>query len=147
MSIDGKSDSMPVFASVMRSTVAVKQDDMAALLQAEDKKSDADKNVVTAQEEPMAEVHESIHDNKYKEGENGRAETAGDVHTEVAAEGASEPVEEFNGPSESEIKEAVVPEKEVEVDGFRIDDDQTYREQEFSTLIEPSSSNSLPLCA
>jgi hypothetical protein len=110
-----ESNSMPVFASVMRSAVTIKKDEKDAPAKeekGEDRVTDRPEPAVS--EKGIAEEGESI---------------AGPKEVEVAQPAESSPgeVDDVIAPPAEESEETVAPEKAVEIDGFRFDADQTYR--------------------
>jgi hypothetical protein len=110
-----ESNSMPVFASVMRSTVTIKKDEKDAPAKeekGEDRVTDRPEPAVS--EKGIAEEGESI---------------AGPKEVEVIQPAESSPgeVDDMSAPPAEESEETVAPEKAVEIDGFRVDADQTYR--------------------
>jgi hypothetical protein len=113
-----ESNSMPVFASVMRSTVTIKKDERdekdapAKEEKGEDQVTDRPEPAVS--EKGIADEGESI---------------AGPKEVEVAQPAESSPgeVDDVSAPPADESEETVAHEKAVEIEGFRVDADQTYR--------------------
>lgn len=109
---------MPVFASVMRSTVTIKKDERDE----KDASAQEEKGEERATGTPEPAVSEkSIAD----EGDS----IAGPKEVEVAQPAESSPgeVDDMSAPPADESEETVAPVKVVEIDGFRVDADQTYR--------------------
>jgi hypothetical protein len=110
-----ESNSMPVFASVMRSTVTIKKDEKDA--SAQEEKGEAR---VTGRPEPavsekgVAEEGESIAGPK-------------EVEAIQPAESSPDGQDDMSAPPAEESEETAAPEKAVEIDGFRVDAGQTYR--------------------
>jgi hypothetical protein len=99
----------------MRSTVTIKKDEKDAPAK-EEKREDrvTDRPEPAVSEEGIADEGESI---------------VGPKEVEVAqpAESSSGEVDDMSAPPVDELEETVAPEKAVEIEGFRVDADQTYR--------------------
>lgn len=110
-----ESNSMPVFASVMRSAVTIKKDEKDAPA-----KEEKGEDRVTDRPEPAVSEKGIA-----EEGES----TDGPKEVEVIepAESSPDEVDDMSALPAEESEETVAPEKAVEIDGFRVDADQTYR--------------------
>lgn len=110
-----ESNSMPVFASVMRSIVTIKKDEKDA--PAKEEKGEArvtDRPEPAVSEKGIAEEGESTDGLK-------------EVEVTQPAESSPDEVDDMSAPPAEALEETVAPEKADEIDEFRIDADQTYR--------------------
>jgi hypothetical protein len=110
-----ENNAMPVFASVMRSAVTIKKDEKDASAQEEkgdDRATGRPEPAVS--EKSVAEEGESITGPK-------------EVEVIQPAKLSPDGMDDMSAPPAEESEENVAPEKAVEIDGFRVDADQTYR--------------------